>query len=413
MHNNSAFIKAPPHFILNGEVNIPASKSESNRALLLNALGERNSEIINLSEANDTILLRKILDGNDFQINVEDAGTTARFLTAYYSATESHKIISGSERMNERPMKDLIAALQTLGANIQSLSTPYQLPIEIKPQKLKGGEIEIDASMSSQFISALMMIAPTLENGLHIRFNSEVNSFPYLELTAGMLKKFGVEVLLSEKEVFISQQKIRNSIIQINGDWSAASFFICMAALSSESNFLMRGIQLNSLQGDEILVTWMRKVGLEIMQEADGVRIIKSNPVTLLANYDFHSYPDLALPVIVTAAAMNQEIVFEGVETLQWKESNRMKAIEKELVKKGVSIIQTLAHQYSLKGQLNDEEVCFDTYSDHRMAMSLTLLAMKCGSVQLNDPMVVKKSFPSFYMELQKLGFEISFSDLL
>jgi len=310
--------------------------------------------------------------------------------------------------MHQRPMHELINALRKLGANITCEDVEGFFPLKIEASELRGGEIDIDASVSSQFISALMMIAPKLKDGLHIHFKNKPASFSYLQQTVAIMKKYSIDVELNESEVLIRKQKISPAKFNINGDWSSASFFICMAALSNHSDFLMKNISTKSIQGDEVLLNWMTDAGLICSEIENGIRVQKTKPLKLSSTYSLFSTPDLAQPLAVMCAALNHNVTFNGTQNLRLKETDRVTALHIELKKCGVDLAVG-ENEIVLKGKFHCAEETFETYNDHRMLMSLAILSLKCGQVYLKNPGVVKKSFPDFFQQMKNLGFTVLF----
>jgi len=410
---------------LQGSIRLPASKSESNRLLIMQALSEEPFYIENLSGAEDTSTLKLLLEkaaqphdpGEIFDTG--PAGTTMRFLTAYFSAVPGTRVLTGTERMKKRPISILVDALRQLGAKIEYLEQEGFPPLKIEGGNLRGGEVELDGSISSQFVSALLMIAPVLHNGLVIRFKGEVTSRPYINMTMRIMEKLGVYATWHDEDncISVSQQPYLPSTediitLGVEPDWSAASYWYAMAALSQEADLYIHGLPKNSLQGDSITADLFTFFGVNSTfdENGQGVRLRKAAWVpTDKFGFDFSDTPDLVQSVAVTASALQVPSLFKGVHTLKIKETDRVSALIKELAKIGATFTvpgENLLEVEQFGGPVADPLV-FDTHEDHRMAMALAPLAMKYGTIAISDPGVVKKSYPGFWEDLKSVGFEI------
>lgn len=387
-------------------VNLPASKSISNRVLILNALSGNKSSLHNLSDANDTQLMLKQIQSKNEVIDVEDAGTTMRFLTAYYSVSNQHKIITGTERMKERPIGILVDALRSLGADIQYAERPGYPPLEIKKfTGQKVSSLSIRGDVSSQFISALMMVAPTLPQGLTLTLEGKVGSRPYIEMTASLMKVFGVSCEVLERQINIPAQSYRPAEFTVESDWSGASYWYAFAALAEQATLTLPRLSLNSLQGDSAIVEIMKFLGVETSMEGDLLRLSKA-PQKQKLSWDFTHCPDLAQTVAVVCAAKGVEADFTGLESLRIKETDRIAALQKELAKIGADLIEEGNHWKVIPSQNFPEKVFFNTYKDHRMAMAFAPLATLMD-VAIENPAVVKKSYPKFWEDIKRLGWEV------
>lgn len=410
---------------LHGEIRLPASKSESNRLLIMQALAEEPFYIGNLSDAEDTVTLKRLLDqaANEQTpgtiYDTGPAGTTMRFLTAYFSTCEGTRILTGTERMKKRPIRILVDALRQLGAKISYLEEDGYPPLQIEGTKLRGGEIELDGSVSSQFISALLMIAPVLHNGLVIRFSSEVTSRPYISMTMRIMEKLGVYAVWQDEEncISVSQQPYLPStsdIITLNvePDWSAASYWYAMAALADNCDLFIHDLKAESLQGDAILANLFTFFGVnsEFSEDGSGVRLRKAEYIpTKKFGFDFSDTPDIVQSIAVVAAAIKLPALFKGVHTLKIKETDRIHALKTELEKIGAHFTEPGPALFEVDRFTDDirKPLSFHTYEDHRMAMSMAALAIRYP-VMIENPGVVKKSYPGFWDDLRSAGFEIS-----
>ena len=397
--------------ILKGTIQLPSSKSISNRALIIREIGKLDFSIDDLSQSTDTLTLFKHLLAKENVYDCVDGGTTFRFLLALKVLTGEECIITGSDRLQHRPVKPLVDALITMGADISYLGQEGYPPIKILTGLLKGHEVSIDASVSSQFISALMMIAPKLEKGLKILLNGKVVSWEYILLTKKVMAYFGVEVFIESDYIYIPNSEYKSNEIVIEKDWSAASYWFEAAALSKEADLFLDGLFLNSMQGDEMIVTLTKPFGIEIKESKKGLRIIKIPGRTMNQKFtfDFINHPDLVLTMAFLCAAKGIDGNFSGIQSLRIKETNRVKAIAEIVTRFGFEVTET-DNSISFK-MINKVKECTDSlpvFNDHRMAMSIAPLCLSYGKLKIEDQDVVKKSYPSFWEELKKVGFQVS-----
>ena len=407
--------KSPKSLI--GQIALPASKSESNRALLIQALSNESCEIQNLSDAEDTRVMKMLLENRQTTelFDVGPSGTAMRFLTAYFALQEGTRILSGSARMKERPVKLLVQALQQLGAGIEYLEEEGFPPIKIEGRKLKGGMVHIDGSMSSQYLSALAMIAPVLPEGLTMKLSGEIISKPYLQMTLKMMELFGVKSSWKTNEIVILPQAYRapqGGKFSVEGDWSAASYWYQIAAFAEEVDFYIHGLRKDSLQGDAALVEYFRPLGVETTFTERGVHLTKRPLSSDVDNIhiELMNTPDIAQTLAVTYAAKEIYAELYGLRTLRIKETDRIKALIHELKKIGVSAIDLDIGNLlipKIKKSIHAPVEAFQTYQDHRMAMCLAPLSMLFDDVQIENPEVVAKSYPGFWTDLKSVGFKI------
>jgi 3-phosphoshikimate 1-carboxyvinyltransferase len=399
---------------INGTIELTASKSESNRALIIQALCEEEFEIANLAQAQDTQTLEDILYTPGLQtIDVGPAGTVMRFLTAYYATRPGVRTITGSERMKKRPIGILVDALRQLGASITYLGDEGFPPLKVEGKTLKGGEIEIDGNVSSQFISALLLISPALQNGLVIKFKGEVTSRPYINMTLKMLEEFRVYGIWQEDSISVSKQNYHKKseedyVYRVEGDWSAASYWYAIASLAEEAEITIKGLKNPSLQGDAIVADVFTFFGIKTSYTEDGIMLSKMRIKDEHFGFDFSDCPDITQTVAVTTAAMQIPSFFNGVHTLRIKETDRILALQTEFKKMGVEV--ELRGDNSVKiipPEALTAPSAISTYDDHRMAMAFAALAMKFDSVIIEHPEVVKKSYPAYWEDLKRLGFVI------
>lgn len=403
---------------LSGSIQLTASKSESNRALIIRALCNDPFEIKNLATANDTQVLDVILElsknERDFPVihDVGAAGTTMRFLTAYFSALPGTHVLTGSERMKKRPIGILVDALRRLGANITYLENEGFPPLKIEGKIMKGGEVEIDGNVSSQFISALLLVVPVLQNGLVIRFKGEITSRPYINMTLKMLEEFGVYGVWQENSISVSKQNYHTGeddyVYHVDGDWSAASYWYAFAALAEEADFTIKGLHHPSLQGDAIITDLFTFFGVKTEFTAEGIHLTRMSVKNEHFGFDFSDCPDIAQTAALVVSGLGIPAYFNGLHTLRIKETDRIEALITELAKTGVTA--ELKNRHAIRIEPTAAltlPASIATYDDHRMAMSFAALAMKLDSIVIEHPEVVKKSYPSFWEDLKKVGFVV------
>lgn len=416
---NPAITLSHPTRLIRGTVPLTGSKSESNRALIIEALGNGNVKIENLSEAADTVTLRQALatvvtaDRNaETRIDIGPAGTAMRFLTAFLTISEGRYHLTGSERMKQRPIGMLVEALKTLGANIQ-----YAGQSGYPPLVIRGGltqqdtAVRVKGNVSSQYLSALLLIASALPNGLELQIEGELTSRPYLTMTLDMLAQAGISHHWAGDTIAIDPQAAAPCRLIIEPDWSAASYWYAMVALAEKADLFLPNLKRHSLQGDAAIASIMAHFGVTSTFEKEGLRIQKASSGTMpgAEPLDFTACPDLAQTVIVCAAAQRRNLSFTGLHTLRIKETDRVAALQCELGKIGVRLVED-GPVYHLRtdGLLQPARLTIDTYEDHRMAMAFAPLAMLFNNVQINEPAVVEKSYPDFWKHLKQQGFVIS-----
>jgi 3-phosphoshikimate 1-carboxyvinyltransferase len=382
---------------VNAVVDLPASKSISNRILILNALSSNPAPITHLSESDDTQVLLRALQSSDCEVNIGAAGTAMRFLTAYFSQIPDHgeRILTGSARMQERPIGLLVDALRQCGAEIRYLAREGFPPLSIRGKHLPGGAIELDGGVSSQFISALLMIGPVLERGLTLRLRGTIVSRPYIRMTLSLMEAFGVQAQWRGAQIEICPQPYRPIPYRIESDWSAASYWYEIQALAAPGSRVdLPDLNPNSLQGDAKTEYLFRQL----------------TPGKELFEYDFVDEPDLAQTLIVTSCLLDIPFRFSGLQSLRIKETDRLLALQTELRKLGYAI-QTEGNSLAeWRGQRCPPEAnpVIATYDDHRMAMAFAPVCLKTGVIQIAHPEVVGKSYPRYWADLLSAGFTIT-----
>ena len=379
-----------PTKVVECEINLPSSKSISNRLLIIQSLCKENFTIENLSDSDDTKYLQRAFLSQENTIDVEHAGTSFRFLTSYFSIQNGQEfILTGSDRMKERPIKELVSVLQKMGAKIEYLENEGFPPLKIIGTDLEGGKIEIDGDVSSQFITSILLIAPTLENGIELKILGELVSKPYVEMTLKLMKEFGIESDWTNNIITINHQKYIPKDYTVEADWSAASFWFEIASLSKRCNIRLNGLQQNSTQGDKKSIEIFNNLGVDSIFENGKLILTKNQTISPFQTYNLIETPDLYQPLRCTLFSKKIEANFSGIQTLKDKETDRVISLETELNK------------------LNSIKI-IDTHKDHRMAMSVAPLCLKFGKLQINDVEVVSKSYPDFWKDLKKSGFIIS-----
>lgn len=391
---------------------ITGSKSETNRLLLLQALYP-NLVLANTSNSDDSEVMQKALAGSTELVDIHHAGTAMRFLTAFFSVKEGREVVlTGSQRMTERPIKVLVEALQQLGAQITYEKAEGYPPIRIQGRKLTANKVEIPANVSSQYISALLLIAPKLENGIELTLVGEITSVPYIKMTLALLNQIGVTTSFEGNTIVVQpllEVAASNTKGLVESDWSSASYFfsvVAMAELGTEIQ--LSSYKANSLQGDAALVDLYRPFGVSTYFENDGIRLVKEKEaVKTLYEANLNASPDIAQTIAVTCLGLGIGCHLTGLHTLKIKETDRLEALRIELTKLGASI-QVTNDTLTLEPSTSiTPNIAIDTYNDHRMAMAFAPLALRVP-IQINDAEVVSKSFPDFWTDWTTLGFQLS-----
>ena len=396
---------------LKSEIKITGSKSETNRLLLLKALYP-NIVIENTSNSDDSEVMNAALTNITNTVEVHHAGTAMRFLTAYFASKEnSNVILTGSSRMKERPIKILVEALNQLGAKIEYLENDGFPPIKIKGKKLTLSKVSLQANVSSQYISALLLIAPSLQNGLELELIGEITSISYINMTLNLLQEIGVETSFIGNIIVVKPktQNPKPKTIIVESDWSSASYYYSIIALSKVgTQIVLSSFKENSLQGDAILATIYQQMGVETHFEKGKITLIKnSKPMNQNIKIDLNDAPDIAQTIAVTAFGLGIGCQLTGLHTLKIKETDRLEALKKELSKLGAAIsVTNESLQLEPSKSINSNQN-IATYNDHRMAMAFAPLALKTN-INIENAEVVSKSYPDFWNDLIILGFEIS-----
>lgn len=391
-------------------VQLPASKSICNRALILNALSYSPYEIQNLSDCDDTDVMVKALNSNDSHFDVKAAGTAMRFLTAFLSKVVGEWTITGTERMKNRPIRILVDALNAVGAKIEYLEKEGFPPLRIMGCALQGGEISLDGGVSSQYISALLMIAPLMEKGLTLHLQGKVISKPYIHLTLQLMKQYGVESEWVGSTIKVAPQSYRPLPYTVESDWSAASYWYEMMALSQQAEIELKGLFKESLQGDAAGAKLFAQLGVATDYKAGGVVLRKNGNVCQKLIYDFVNEPDLAQTFVTTCAFMDIPFRFTGLQSLKIKETDRIEALKCELRKLGYVLTDTNGSILEWNGERCEPEPhpVITTYEDHRMAMAFAPASLvRKEGIEIAHPEVVSKSYPHFWENLESAGFVV------
>ena len=399
-------------------IQLPASKSISNRALIIYALSGGRNLPQNLSDCDDTEVIIEALRYMPDEINIKAAGTAMRFMTAYLSVMRGIHVMTGTERMQHRPIAILVDALRKLGAQIEYVGQEGFPPLKITGKKLQGGELSIPGNVSSQYISALLMIGPTLEEGLTLQLTGDIFSRPYIDLTLWMMGEFGAEAKWSSADtITVAHKPYKSRDYYIESDWSGASYWYEMVALSKDrdAEVKLTGLMDGSMQGDSTTRYIFSLLGVKTTFETQQKGIPQM--VTLKKNgrgvgkleYDFVNAPDLAQTFVVTCAALGIPFHFKGLSTLKIKETDRIAALKTEMLKLGFVIHDVNDSELYWDGERckPNLEAGIDTYEDHRMALAFAPFAMRQEGLIINNPQVVTKSYPKFWDDLKLVGFNI------
>lgn len=393
-------------------INLPSSKSISNRALIINALSYSPYPLLNLSDSDDTKVLSAALNSNNNKFDIGHAGTAMRFLTAFLAKIVGEWEVTGSDRMQQRPISILVDALNSIGAQIDYIQNEGFPPLKILGSRLIGKTIELDGSVSSQYISALLLIAPTIENGLTLRLKGEITSRSYIDLTLKLMAKFGIQYRWVGNEITMPEQKYFAREFTIEADWSGASYWYEILSLCDSGEIFLKNLELESLQGDANIAGWFTKFGVNSVQKSDGVLLVKNeniSPEKLI--HDFIENPDVAQTMACLCVAKQIPFHFTGLKTLKIKETDRISALQNELAKFGAELNEPNEGELAWDGKINSnaliENPVIETYHDHRMALAIAPMALSGIKLRISDPMVITKSYPGFWEELKTAGFTI------
>ena len=391
-------------------VAITGSKSEANRLLILQALYPE-IKIDNLSNSDDSQLMQKALASKDKIVDIHHAGTAMRFLTAYFSIKEGREtILTGSSRMKERPIGILVEALKTLGADIKYIENEGFPPIKIKGKKLNKSKVTLQANVSSQYISALLLIASSLQDGLELTLDGKITSVPYIKMTLQLLNQIDIDTDFNTNSIIVKPKnlKLEPKTLVVESDWSSASYFYSIVALSPVGTEIeLSAYKKTSLQGDSVLAKIYMEFGVQTTFSNNRIKLLKSSDVTsgLKINLDLSNAPDIAQTISVTAFGLGVACDLFGLHTLKIKETDRLVALKNELTKLGANITVTDNSLHLNSSDKISSKVSISTYKDHRMAMAFAPLALKTD-LDIENADVVSKSYPDFWKDLQHIGFK-------
>jgi 3-phosphoshikimate 1-carboxyvinyltransferase len=398
----------PPQLPIRSRIRLAASKSECNRALIIDALTGFQCELTNISEARDSQTMQRLLKSEDRTADVIDAGTTMRFLTAYFAVTGQDKIMTGTPRMCERPIGILVDALRSLGAQVDYQNVEGYPPLKLNGFEYSGkNEVSVLGNVSSQYISALLLIAPALPGGIKLTLEGAVGSKPYIEMTLKQMAYFGVDYTLSweSNTIIVPPQNYKIQPYAIESDWSGASYWYSIVALADDAEVELLGLKKDSLQGDSAIVDIMRHLGVESIFTEDGVLLRKTQAAASIG-WDFTDCPDLAQTVAVCCAMKDINLSLTGIESLKIKETDRVLALQQELKKIGAELVEIEPNHLYQVSRINDwnqtSTASIHTYDDHRMAMAFAPVGM-IQDIIIEEPGVVVKSYPGYWNDLAKV----------
>lgn len=398
----------PPDEMLETQVSLPLSKSISNRALVINALTDGALPLKKVAKCDDTDVMVAALSSDEACVNIGAAGTAMRFLTAYYSSQPGREIvIDGTERMRHRPIAVLVDALRACGATIEYVGEECYPPLRISGKKLHGGDITLSASVSSQYISALLMIAPTMEQGLRLTLEGDIISRPYIMMTLSMMRRWGVESEFVGNTITIAPQKYIPIDFEVEADWSAASYWYEIAALSS-GDVSLCGVNSISVQGDSEISKYFEYLGITTHFDDGIVELEPSPDLVPRLNLDLSDQPDLAQTIVVTSCMLGIPFHITGLSTLKIKETDRLEALRAEMLKLGIVLTIERDSELLWDGSRRPiyEIPVIDTYEDHRMAMAFAPVSLFVPGIVINNIEVVSKSYPDYWLHLQEAGFK-------
>ena len=395
--------------IENSQLNITGSKSETNRLLLLKALFP-NITLANTSNSDDSEVMQKALAGNDEIVDIHHAGTAMRFLTAYFAVNEGREVVmTGSSRMQERPIKILVEALAQLGVEISYEKEVGYPPIRIKGKKVTASKVTLAANVSSQYISALLLVAAKLENGLELTLEGEITSIPYIKMTLALLKDLDIQTSFEGNVIKVyPKESVESKEMVVESDWSSASYFFSLVALADAAKITLSSYKENSLQGDSELVSLYEKMGVKTTFQNNQMTLEKQVGFAYEdVNFELNNTPDIAQTIVVTCLGLGIGCHLTGLHTLKIKETDRLEALRIELTKLGANISVTNDSLTLLRSGEINQDVHIATYNDHRMAMAFAPLAIKVPII-IDDAEVVSKSYPDFWNDLKALNFQVS-----
>lgn len=403
-------IKVTAPSVVRGEIRLPFSKSISNRVLLLNKLSKNKLIPENVAICDDSEMMRSALLSQSEIIDTGAAGTATRFSLAYLSmlSGEVHQL-TGSERMKKRPIKILVEALREIGADIEYLENEGYLPLKIRGKELQGGAIELSGSVSSQYISALLMIAPYTREGVELTLTGDIISLPYIKMTMSLMSLYGAEPQMSKNKITVPSGRYNPLPYKVEADWSAASYWYAFASMANDADLILTGLDNNSIQGDSKVASLFAPLGVTTEYNDGYVRLRKCNFVNKLYEFDLTETPDLAQTLVVASALKGVPFKISGLQTLRIKETDRISALVNEMRKLGFVLDDSVEGTLIWNGERCREQssIEIDTYDDHRMAMSFAVASYLYPKITIKSSEVVTKSYPKFWEDLSNVGFVI------
>lgn len=404
-------ISSPARPLLYSQITLPASKSISNRVLIMNALGGGKGILQNVAQCDDTDVMVKALASDDNLVDIGAAGTAMRFLTAFFSLQDGREIVlTGSERMKQRPIKILVDALKSVGADISYDGEEGFPPLRIKGKSLVGGHVALDGSVSSQYISALLMAAPLMTNGLELELQNKIVSRPYIQMTLTLMKSFGIESQWTDNVIKVAPQTYDPVDFKIESDWSASSYWFEICSFLPNSSVRLPLLFQNSMQGDSKIVDLFKPLGVSAEFEDDDLILTSNGQIVDRYDANLVEQPDLAQTFVVACCMLGVPFCFTGLDNLKIKETDRIAALIAEMAKLGFVLTEPQQGALAWDGSKcpAQDTAVISTYKDHRMAMAFAPAALKLGSLMVDDPAVVSKSYPGFWDDLKFVDFDIS-----
>ncbi len=401
--------KITPTQEIKAKISLTTSKSVCNRALIIAALCKGGVEIANISDSDDTRLLNGALSSSENNFDIGAAGTAMRFLTAYKAQDEGEWTITGSERMKQRPIGVLVDALRHLGADISYIENDGFPPLKITGKPLIGGQLTLKSNISSQFISAILMIAPTLKGGLTLTLDGDIISRPYIQMTLDLMAYFGVESEWNGHVISIPEKAYTAKPFDVEIDWSGASYWYEMVAFDAQAKITLVGAKAISYQGDAAIKDIFEALGVKTTFTEEGAVLQNTSSTTAYFEWDLINQPDLAQTVVTTCALMNIPFKISGLQTLRIKETDRIAALINELAKFGIAIYESTSGTLEWQGECcnKSENISIATYDDHRMALAFAPAAILYPGISIEEPEVVSKSYPGFWDDMRKVGFVV------
>ena len=402
-------IKVTAPSMVHGEIRLPFSKSISNRVLLLNKLSKNRLMPENVAVCDDSEMMRCALATQSGVVNTGAAGTATRFSLAYLSMLPGEYELTGSERMKQRPIKILVEALRKIGADIEYLENDGYLPLKIKGKELQGGEIELSGEVSSQYVSALLMIAPYTRQGVKLTLTGDIISLPYIKMTISLMSLYGAAPQMKGNVITVPVGRYNPLPYKVEADWSAASYWYGFVALAKEADVILTGLDNRSIQGDSKVASLFTPLGVATEYNDGFVRLRKCNFVNKPYEADLTDTPDLAQTLVVASVMKGVHFKMSGLQSLRIKETDRISALVNEMRKLGFVLDDSIPGTLIWNGERCEEmqNVEIDTYDDHRMAMSFAIASYLYPKLKIKSSEVVTKSYPTFWDDLLKVGFEI------